>query len=111
MSSRWLPTCSAASRPASDARTASPGGRSPSNGWPPPPRPAARHRRRRALYVAVDDRVYWVSDDGVAWCVDAATGETVWRERLGGNFSASPLAAATNGAAIRAEGGIVPTIA
>ena len=45
-------------------------------------------------YVAVDDRVYWVSDDGVAWCVDAATGETVWRERLGGNFAASPLAAA-----------------
>lgn len=45
-------------------------------------------------YVAVDDRVHWVSDDGVAWCVDAATGETVWRERLGRNFAASPLAAA-----------------
>lgn len=46
-----------------------------------------------ASYVAVDGRVFWVTDDGVAWCVDAATGETVWRERLGGNFAASPLAA------------------
>jgi len=44
-------------------------------------------------YVAVDGLVFWVTDDGVAWCVDAATGETVWRERLGGNFAASPLAA------------------
>ena len=46
-----------------------------------------------ASYVAVGGRVYWVSDDGIAWCVEATTGKTVWRERLGGNFAASPLAA------------------
>ncbi len=45
-------------------------------------------------FVAVGGRLYWVTDDGVAWCADAATGEAVWRERLGGNFAASPLAAA-----------------
>lgn len=45
-------------------------------------------------YVAVDGRVYWVSDDGVVWCVEAKAGKTLWKERLGGNFAASPLAAA-----------------
>jgi outer membrane protein assembly factor BamB len=44
-------------------------------------------------FVSVGDRVFWVSDDGVAWCVEAATGAIVWRERLGGNYSASPLVA------------------
>ena len=34
-----------------------------------------------------------VSDNGIASCVDAKTGTTNWRERLGGDFSASPLAA------------------
>jgi outer membrane protein assembly factor BamB len=29
---------------------------------------------------------------GVVTCADAATGETVWRERLGGIFFASPVA-------------------
>lgn len=44
-------------------------------------------------YVAVEGRVYWVTDDGIAWCVEAATGKALWRERLGGSFAASPLAA------------------
>jgi outer membrane protein assembly factor BamB len=30
---------------------------------------------------------------GILTCVDAKTGERVWRERLGGIFSASPVAA------------------
>jgi outer membrane protein assembly factor BamB len=29
----------------------------------------------------------------VATCLDALTGQMIWRERLGGNFSASPLLA------------------
>ncbi|MFI4874235.1 MAG: PQQ-binding-like beta-propeller repeat protein, partial [Blastopirellula sp. JB062] len=37
--------------------------------------------------------LYMVSDRGVATCVDVKTGETVWAERLGGNFSASPALA------------------
>jgi outer membrane protein assembly factor BamB len=32
-------------------------------------------------------------DVGVITCVDAKTGERVWRERLGGVYTASPIAA------------------
>ncbi len=39
----------------------------------------------------VDWLVYCVSDDGIAICVEADSGEVVYRNRLGGNFSASPL--------------------
>ena len=41
--------------------------------------------------LLVGDELYIVSDLGVATCLDARTGETHWRERLGGNFSASPV--------------------
>lgn len=41
--------------------------------------------------LVVGDLLYMVSDKGVATCLDAATGEPVWSERLGGNFSSSPL--------------------
>jgi outer membrane protein assembly factor BamB len=37
--------------------------------------------------------IYFVSGKGVLTCLDATTGQLVWQERLGGNFSASPLAA------------------
>ena len=37
--------------------------------------------------------LYLVTDGGVAACLNALTGEEYWRERLGGNFSASPLLA------------------
>ena len=43
--------------------------------------------------MLVDDELYVVSDRGVLSCLDARTGRTLWKERLGGNFSASPLAA------------------
>lgn len=35
--------------------------------------------------------LFFVSDKGMASCVDVATGESKWFERLGGNYSASPL--------------------
>ncbi|MBX3731036.1 MAG: PQQ-binding-like beta-propeller repeat protein [Verrucomicrobiae bacterium] len=38
--------------------------------------------------------LFAITDGGVASCLDAATGESVWMERVGGNFSASPVAAA-----------------
>jgi len=37
------------------------------------------------------DELYFVSDLGVASCVDARTGESHWQLRLGGGFSASPM--------------------
>jgi outer membrane protein assembly factor BamB len=37
------------------------------------------------------DEVYLVSDNGVATCLDAHTGDVHWTERLGGGFSASPV--------------------
>lgn len=40
-----------------------------------------------------DGLIYNVHDSGVATCIDASNGETVWRERLGGSFSASPILA------------------
>jgi outer membrane protein assembly factor BamB len=41
--------------------------------------------------VACDGRMYLWGDRGVVTCVDAATGKTVWRGRVGGNYSASPI--------------------
>jgi len=41
--------------------------------------------------LAVGDWIFMVSDRGVATCLDAKTGAEIWQERLGGNYSASPL--------------------
>jgi len=43
--------------------------------------------------LATGNELYFVSDGGVASCLDAMTGNTIWNERLGGDFSASPIAA------------------
>ena len=43
--------------------------------------------------IALNGRIYFVSDKGIARCVNAETGEDVWFERLGGDYSASPLEA------------------
>lgn len=40
--------------------------------------------------LLVENRLYFVSDRGVATCADAKTGEAIWVQRLGGNYSASP---------------------
>jgi len=39
------------------------------------------------------DLLFGVEDGGVATCWDAKTGDVVWNERIGGNYSASPLLA------------------
>jgi outer membrane protein assembly factor BamB len=41
--------------------------------------------------VLVGEDLFCVSDDGIATCVHALTGEQHWMERLGGNYSASPI--------------------
>ena len=39
------------------------------------------------------EQLYMVSDQGVLTCVDATSGKELWRQRLSGNFSASPTLA------------------
>jgi outer membrane protein assembly factor BamB len=43
--------------------------------------------------IAHDGLVYSISDDGIALCVESETGDVVYRKRVGGNYSASPLMA------------------
>jgi outer membrane protein assembly factor BamB len=44
--------------------------------------------------LLVGDELYVVNDVGIASCLDAKTGSLHWRQRLNGNFSASPAYAA-----------------
>ena len=44
-----------------------------------------------ASLLLVNDLLYMVNDQGFALCLDAKTGALVWRERLKGKHSASPL--------------------
>ncbi|MEX0700562.1 MAG: PQQ-binding-like beta-propeller repeat protein [Planctomycetales bacterium] len=44
-----------------------------------------------ASALAVGNELYFVSDNGVASCVDIATGAPHWQKRLGGGYSASPV--------------------
>ncbi len=54
-----------------------------------------KNRKMKAAYaspVVYKDRIYAMTDIGVS-CFDAATGQEIWRERLGHGFSASPIIA------------------
>lgn len=44
--------------------------------------------------IVIGEEVYFVSEAGVATCLDLRTGAEHWNERLGGNFAASPVCAA-----------------
>ena len=52
-----------------------------------------RQAPRMSSPVLVGGELYFVSDNGIATCLDARSGKSLWVRRLGGNFSASPLAA------------------
>ncbi|MCA9197570.1 MAG: PQQ-binding-like beta-propeller repeat protein [Planctomycetales bacterium] len=41
--------------------------------------------------VLIDGRLYVVHDQGVLSCLDSKSGEPIWTQRLGGNYSASLL--------------------
>ena len=41
--------------------------------------------------LVIGDEMYFVSDKGIASCLDAKTGETHWTQRIGKHFWASPL--------------------
>lgn len=43
--------------------------------------------------LLVGDALFLVSDNGVATCLEAATGTQRWQNRIGGDFSASPVLA------------------
>jgi outer membrane protein assembly factor BamB len=43
--------------------------------------------------VVVEEMLYLVTNDGIARCLDALTGRLYWKERLKGEYRASPLAA------------------
>tara|TARA_R110002049_G_scaffold72490_6_gene187362 strand:+ start:41736 stop:42989 length:1254 start_codon:yes stop_codon:yes gene_type:complete len=46
--------------------------------------------------IAHDGLIYSISDDGIATCIDAESGDVVYRKRIGGKFSASPLLAGSH---------------
>lgn len=46
---------------------------------------------KRSSPILVDDLLYMVTDDGIATCVEAKTGDNIWTKRLGGEFAASPV--------------------
>ena len=41
--------------------------------------------------LLVDDLIYMISDTGIAGCIDARSGALVWQQRIGGEYSASPV--------------------
>ncbi len=44
--------------------------------------------------ILVDDLLYMLSGSGIFTCLDARTGDEVWKDRLPGTFTSSPLLAA-----------------
>ena len=51
----------------------------------------AKSVNRKTTPLVVGERLYMISDDGIASCVDVSDGSYVWQERIGGKFSASPI--------------------
>lgn len=54
-----------------------------------------------------EGRLYLMVDSGILTCLDAATGKRVYRERVGGNFFASPIVADGKILALSREGELV----
>ncbi len=63
---------------------------------------------KKPALTLVGERLFGIEDGGVANCWNAKTGEQVWSERIGGNYSASPIVAGGRLYAFNEEGkGIV----
>ncbi|MEX2673438.1 MAG: PQQ-binding-like beta-propeller repeat protein [Phycisphaeraceae bacterium] len=45
----------------------------------------------RPSFLLIDGLIYTVSDNGIGQAIEAETGEVIWRERFGGQYSASPI--------------------
>jgi outer membrane protein assembly factor BamB len=52
-----------------------------------------RNVPKKPSLLFLDGLLYAIDENGVATCWEAGTGRTVWNERVGGNYSASPIAA------------------
>ena len=48
---------------------------------------------RRPSLLLVGELLFMVNDQGVGACLEAKTGRELWRQRIGGDFSASPILA------------------
>jgi outer membrane protein assembly factor BamB len=46
---------------------------------------------KKPSLLLVDDVLYMNNDGGIVTAIDAKTGQQVWSERIGGNYSASPI--------------------
>ncbi|MHC1767657.1 MAG: PQQ-binding-like beta-propeller repeat protein [Verrucomicrobiia bacterium] len=50
-----------------------------------------RNVPKKPSLLLVKDLLFALDDNGIGTCYEAVTGQTVWRERIGGNYSASPV--------------------
>ena len=55
----------------------------------------ARGAPKRSSPVLVEGRVYMVSNDGIATCIDFKNGKEIWKKRIGGLHSSSVLYASS----------------
>lgn len=53
-----------------------------------------RNVSNKPSLLLINDLLLMIDDGGIASCLEAKTGAPVWKERIGGNYSASPLYAA-----------------
>lgn len=51
----------------------------------------ARGMPQRSSPLLVDDLLYLINRGGIATCLEAKTGKVIWKERLKGAYSASPI--------------------
>jgi outer membrane protein assembly factor BamB len=49
------------------------------------------HVGKYASPILVDGLIYTVAEESFLTCLDAASGQTVWTERIGGKYAASPI--------------------
>ena len=45
----------------------------------------------RSSPLLIGDLLFLMNNDGIASCLEARTGELVWKQRIQGNYSASPV--------------------
>jgi outer membrane protein assembly factor BamB len=78
---------------------------------PGPDPQVAYEVKRNAPYVptpvAYQDLIFLWFDKGIVTCLDAATGHQHWQERVGGNYSGSPVVVGGNVYCISDEGNVV----
>ncbi|MBM3834628.1 MAG: quinonprotein alcohol dehydrogenase [Verrucomicrobia bacterium] len=52
---------------------------------------STRNAPNKPSVSLIGDLLFMIDDGGIASCLEAKTGAEVWRERVGGNYSASPV--------------------